>query len=77
EFDGVGGLEEALLQHPDRFTTAITEKLLIFALGRGVEYFDDPAIRRIVREARSENYRFSAVILGIINSTPFQMRTAR
>jgi hypothetical protein len=52
----------------------LTEKLLIYALGRGVEPFDAPAIRQILRSARVEDFRFSALILGIVNSTPFQMR---
>ena len=53
------------------------EKLLTYALGRGVEYYDAPAIRAIVRDARPQNYRMSSIILGIVNSKPFQMRTSR
>ena len=53
---------------------AFTEKLLTYALGRGVEYYDAPAVRNIVADARTKDYRFSSVILGIVNSTPFQMR---
>ena len=52
----------------------MTEKLLTFALGRGVEYYDAPAIRQIVKDAKGDDYRFSQLILGIVNSTPFQMR---
>jgi hypothetical protein len=52
----------------------VVEKLLIFALGRGVETYDAPAIREVVRRAQADNYRFSALILGIVDSTPFQMR---
>ena len=55
----------------------LTEKLLTFALGRGVEYYDAPAVRKIVRDARDEDYRFSSLILGIVNSTPFQMRMSQ
>jgi hypothetical protein len=55
----------------------MTEKLLTYALGRGVEPFDAPAIRKIVREAEADDFRFSAIILGIVNSVPFQMRTSR
>lgn len=74
EFHGVAGLEEALLRRPELFVQTLAEKLLTFALGRGIEPFDAPAIRRIVREAGEEENRFSALILGIVRSTPFQMR---
>jgi hypothetical protein len=74
EFTGVNGLEQALLERPEWFVRTLTEKLLTFALGRGVEYYDAPAVRRIVRDARDEDYRFSSLILGIVTSTPFQMR---
>jgi len=57
--------------------TAFTEKLLIYALGRGIEYYDSPAVRRIVRDSASTNYRFQSLILGITKSTPFQMRKAQ
>ncbi len=74
---GVAGLEEALLERPELFATALAEKLLTFALGRGVEHFDAPAIRRVVRDASDSDYRFSSLILGIARSTPFQMRRSR
>ncbi len=74
EFSGVAGLERALLKRPDLFAGAVSEKLLTFALGRGVEYYDGPAVREIVRRAGAEKFRFSALIIGIVNSTPFQMR---
>ena len=54
--------------------TTFSERLLTYALGRGVEYYDAPAIRRITRDAARDDYRFSSVILGIVNSVPFQMR---
>jgi hypothetical protein len=69
-------LEKALLQRPELFVRTLTEKLLTFALGRGVEPFDAPAIRRIVREAERDDYRLSSIVVGIANSTPFQMRRA-
>jgi hypothetical protein len=72
--NGVAGLEEALLQRPDLFAATLTEKLLTFALGRGVEYYDAPAVRKILREAQPSGYRFSSLVLGIVNSAPFQMR---
>ncbi|MCZ6890589.1 MAG: DUF1592 domain-containing protein, partial [Gammaproteobacteria bacterium] len=76
QFDGVAGLEAGLLQRPELFAETLTEKLLTFALGRGVEYYDAPAVRKILREAKSEQYRFSTLILGIVRSAPFQMRTS-
>ncbi|MES2693107.1 MAG: DUF1592 domain-containing protein, partial [Verrucomicrobiota bacterium] len=71
---GVGALEQGLLQRPELFAGTLSEKLLVFALGRGVEPYDAPAIRQIVRRAQADNFRFSSLILGIVNSTPFQMR---
>lgn len=76
EFRGVEGLEDALLRRPELFATALTENLMTFALGRGIEYYDAPAVRKIVRSAAGNGYRFSSVILGIANSAPFQMRRA-
>ncbi len=77
EFDnGVAGLEEGLLDRPELFAQTMTEKLLTFALGRGVEFYDAPAIRKILREAESDGYRFSAFLLGIVKSVPFQMRNS-
>lgn len=64
-----------MLQRPDLFARTLTEKLLTFALGRGVEHFDAPAVRQIVREAKDNDYRFSSIVLGIVRSVPFQMRS--
>jgi hypothetical protein len=77
KFDGVAGLEKALLSHPDAFAATFSEKLLTYALGRGVEAYDAPAVRAIVRQAQGEDLRFSSFILGIVNSTPFQMRRSQ
>ncbi len=74
DVNGVAGLEEALLRRPELFAATLTEKLLTFALGRGVEYYDAPAVRKILREAEPGGYHFSSLILGIVNSAPFQMR---
>jgi mono/diheme cytochrome c family protein len=74
EFHGVAGLEEGLLSRPELFAGTLTEKLLTFALGRGVDYYDAPAVRKILRETEKDRYRFSSIILGIVKSTPFQMR---
>ncbi len=68
-------LERGILQHPELFVSTLTEKLLTFSLGRGVEYYDGPAIRRIVRTAAEKNYQLSALIFGIVSSEPFQMRS--
>jgi hypothetical protein len=74
EFRGVDGLEDAVLARPDQFVGALTENLMTFALGRGVEYYDAPAIRKIVRDSEKNGYRFSSLLLGIVRSAPFQMR---
>jgi hypothetical protein len=76
EFAGVAGLEQALRKRPEWFVRTLTEKLFTFALGRPPEEYDAPAIRRIVREARAQNYRFSSLIVGLTTSAPFQMRKA-
>ena len=76
-FDGARGLIEAILRRPDAFATTVTERLMTYAIGRGVEYFDAPAIRTIRRDAAGQDYRFSAIVLGIVKSVPFQMRPVR
>ena len=73
-FGGPAELKAVLLRHPDRFVTTATEKLLTYALGRGVEYYDAPAIRAIVRDAAADDYRLSTLIRGIVRSAPFRMR---
>lgn len=73
-FDGPDGLRDLLLGRPDDFVGTITEKLLRFALGRSLEYYDMPAIRKIIRDAAESDYRWSAIILGVVESVPFQMR---
>ncbi len=73
-FNDVAELKTALLARPDRFVGALTEKLLTYALGRGLEHYDMPAVRRIVRRAAEHDYRLSAVVLGIVESLPFRER---
>ena len=73
-FVGIENLEDGILQRPELFVRTLSEKLLTFGLGRGVEVYDAPAVRKIVKEAKENDYRFSSIILGIINSVPFQMR---
>ena len=77
EFAGVAGLEAALLDRPELFVTTFVEKLLTFALGRVLEPYDAPAVRRIVHDARTTGYRFSSLADGIVRSEPFQMRRAQ
>ena len=73
-FDGRAGLGDLLLDRPDEIVGTITEKLMMYALGRGLEHYDAPTVRKIVRKSAGEDYRWSSIILGIVNSTPFQMR---
>jgi hypothetical protein len=73
-FEGASGLRALLLSRQGEFVRTVTERLMIYALGRGLEYYDAPAIRHIIREAAPSDYRWSSVILGIVKSTPFQMR---
>ena len=77
EFQGVSGLRKVLLDKRERLVTTVIEKLLTYALGRGVEYYDAPAVRRIMEEAAPSDYRWSSLILGIVKSTPFQMRRSQ
>ena len=75
KFVGAAGLRNALLSQSDQVVTNVTEKLLTYALGRGLEYYDEPTVRAIVREAGRQDYRFtSGLIMGVVKSTPFQMR---
>jgi hypothetical protein len=73
--DGVITLRKALLRQPELFVGTVTEKLMIFALGRGLAYYDMPAIRTIVRDSARQDYKFSSLILGIVKSAPFQKRS--
>jgi mono/diheme cytochrome c family protein len=75
KIDGPAALRRALLSRPDVFTATITEKLLIYALGRGLEPVDMPVVRNIIRGAAGQNYAMQAIVLGIVKSNPFQMRT--
>jgi len=75
--NGVDGVKSLVVAEPDIFVSALTEKLMMYALGRNVQYYDAPAIRAIVRSAAEHNYEFSAIVEGIVESVPFQMRRAR
>jgi hypothetical protein len=76
EISGAATLREALMRRPDVFVTTMTEKLMTYALGRGLDDRDMPAVRRIVRDASRQHHRFSSLVLGIATSVPFQMRAA-
>ena len=74
--DSQRAFREALLASGDEFTRAVTEKMMIYALGRGVDYYDAPTLRRIVRELGADDYRWSSLVLAIAQSDQFQMRRA-
>ena len=75
-FEGVAGLKEILVEDSEEFVTAVSEKLLMYGLGRNLQYYDAPAIRAIVREAARNNNTFSSLVLGVAKSPPFRMRAA-
>jgi hypothetical protein len=72
--DGPESLRKALLSYPDAFVETLTEKLLMYAVGRTAHHYDMPAVRAIAREAARDDYRFSSIVMGIVGSKPFQMR---
>ncbi len=75
--DGPEGVQAMLLARPELFVSALTEKLMMYALGRNVQYYDAPAVRAVVSAAAERNYEFSAIVEGIVASVPFQMRAGR
>ena len=75
-FDGPGDLRGLLVQNPDQFATVVSEKLLTYALGRGVEYYDVPVVREITRSAAVDDHSLASMVVGVVQSTPFQMRLA-
>ena len=76
-FEGPVGLRAALLAHPERFVTTVAEKLLTYAVGRGMEHHDAPAVRAIVRAAADDGYRLTTLVLGVVRSPPFRMRSTQ
>ena len=76
-FAGPAGLRKLLVAHREQFISTVTEKLLTYAVGRGIEYYDAPAVRAIRREAGAHDDRWSSIIVGIVKSAPFQMRRSR
>ena len=77
KIEGLSGLRALLLEQPEQFPRTVTEKLLSYALGRRLEYYDRPAVREIVRDAAAHEYRWSSIILGIVESPAFLMRRQR
>jgi len=70
--NGPSDLRNALLKHPEQFVQTLTEKLMTYALGRGIEYFDMPSVRKIVKDAKRDNYKFSSIVMGIVSAPAFQ-----
>ena len=77
QFEGPAGLRSVLLSRAEEFVGAVTEKLLAYAVGRGLEYYDQPSVRQILRASAPDEYRWSSLILGIVRSAPFQGRRSR
>jgi hypothetical protein len=76
KFDGIVGLREALARRPERFVNTVTEKMMTYGLGRGLEAYDMPAVRRVVKDAAGDNYRMLTIVSGIVKSYPFLNRRA-
>ncbi len=72
-FEGIVGLRNLLTNHKDDYVRTVSEKLLAYSIGRGIEYYDSPAVRKIARESAASDYRWSSLVLGIVRSTPFSM----
>jgi hypothetical protein len=73
--NGPSDLRNALLKRPEQFAQTFTEKMMTYALGRGIEYYDMPSVRKIVKDAKRDNYRFSSIVMGIVNAPAFQSST--
>ena len=77
KIDGLPGLRKYLLEDGERFPRTVTEKLMAYALGRMLEYYDHPSVRQIVRDAAADDYRWSSIVLGIVKSPAFLTRSYR
>jgi hypothetical protein len=77
QVDGPVSLRNVITAHPEQFVRTMTEMLLTYALGRGIEHYDMPVVRSIVKNAAGQNYKFSSLVLGVVKSTPFQMRVKK
>jgi hypothetical protein len=73
-FEGVAGLKRELLRHPEQFAGTVAERLLMYAVGRNLQYYDAPAVRAILRGAAPSRYTLASLVLGVVKSAPFQMR---
>jgi hypothetical protein len=76
KLEGFAGLRAMLVERREQFARTVTSKLMSYAFGRELEYYDQPAVRKIVHDAAAENYRWSSIVLGIVESPGFRMRTA-
>jgi len=77
KFDGAAGLRKVIQEHSAEFVYKMTERLLTYGLGRGSDWYDAPAIRAAVNQAKKDDYRFSSLLTGVVQSTPFQMRLSQ
>jgi hypothetical protein len=77
KFSGMAGLKKVLLAHPEEFVSTVAGKLLMYAVGRNLQYYDAPSVREIVRESAATNYDFSSLILGVVKTNAFQMRESQ
>ena len=77
EFQGMAGLKRVLLSRPDQFVNTVAGKLLMYSLGRNLQYYDAPSVRAIVYQSAPGNYTLSSLILGVVRSAPFQMRESQ
>jgi len=75
-FDGISGLKKVLLQQSDQFVSTVGERLLMYAIGRNLQYYDQPSVRAIVHDAAASHSTLSSLVLGVVKSRPFQMREA-
>jgi hypothetical protein len=75
-FNGVAGLEREILRQPEQFAGTVAERLLMYAIGRNLQYYDQPTVRAILRESARERYTLASLALGVVKSRPFQMREA-
>jgi hypothetical protein len=76
KFDGMTGLKRVLLNQPEQLVGTVAERLLMYAIGRNLQYYDAPTVRAVMREAKPANYTLGSLVLGIVKSRPFQMREA-
>jgi hypothetical protein len=77
KFKGMAGLKKVLLAHPEEFVSTVAGKLLMYGVGRNLQYYDAPSVREIVRQAAASNYDFSSLILGVVKTNAFQMRESQ